>query len=184
MNITIIRAVSLALFGGVAAFLAFGPGAGHGVRLLALLLGWASCLHFGAGVDGLKRSVIHSLAGAILSLAAVLFAAQYSASGKAIEFPLWVAIGVAVTLGIVALAARVSAFADTAGLLIGYAAIAGTAQSVALDMFLAPSPENPALGVLLSLVIGAVFAYGAEALEQALATRIGRQFQEKAPASG
>ena len=68
MNIIASRAVGFALFGGLAAFLAFGPASAH-VQILALLLGWASYSHFDGKLDGLKRAVIHGLGGALLGIA-------------------------------------------------------------------------------------------------------------------
>ena len=147
MNMIIIRAIGVALLGGLAAFLAFGPGAAYGLHALALLLGWASYSRFGGKLDGLAKSVAHSLAGAILGLAA---------------------IGVAVTLALLVLATRVALFADFVALLLGYAAMAGTAQGVQLEDFLAPSLGNPALGAVLSLLIGAFLACGADMLAEAL----------------
>ena len=55
------------------------------------------------------------------------------------------------------------------GLLLGYAAIVGTAsRSGELDAILAPSLENPAGIVVVSLIVGALFGYGADILVDAL----------------
>jgi hypothetical protein len=168
MNMIIIRAIGVALLGGLAAFLAFGPGAAYGLHALALLLGWASYSRFGGKLDGLAKSVAHSLAGAILGLAAIAFATQHAEFGRSVDFPIWAAIGVAVTLALLVLATRVALFADFVALLLGYAAMAGTAQGVQLEDFLAPSLGNPALGAVLSLLIGALLACGADMLAEAL----------------
>jgi len=168
MNMIIIRAIGVALLGGLAAFLAFGPGAAYGLHALALLLGWASYSGFGGKLDGLAKSVAHSLAGAILGLAAIAFATQHAEFGRSVDFPIWAAIGVAVTLALLVLATRVALFADFVALLLGYAAMAGTAQGVQLEDFLAPSLGNPALGAVLSLLIGAFLACGADMLAEAL----------------
>lgn len=172
MNITIIRAIGVALIGGLAAFLAFGPGAPHGAQLFSLLLGWTSYSRFGGKLDGFKRSILHSLAGVALALAAVAIAAQHASIGRTVDFAIWAAAGVAVTLVLLFLATKLPLLSDFGALLLGYAAIAGTAGGLSLDAFLSPSIANPALGVLISLLLGAFLACGADMLTDALEMRL------------
>ena len=106
MNIIASRAVGFALFGGLAAFLAFGPASAH-VQILALLLGWASYSHFDGKLDGLKRAVIHGLSGALLGIAAASFIAQHSRYGATIDFPVWAALGIGPTLALLVIATRI-----------------------------------------------------------------------------
>lgn len=172
MNIIIIRAIGVALIGGLAAFLAFGPGAPHGAQLLSLLLGWTSYSRFGGKLDGLKKSILHSLIGVALALAAVAFATQHAAIAPKVDFAVWAAAGVAVTLLLLFLATKLPLLSDFGALLLGYAAIAGTAGGLSLDAFLTPSIANPALGVLISLLFGAFFACDADLLTDALEKRL------------
>jgi len=169
MDIIASRAVSVALFGGLAAFLAFGPAAAH-VQILALLLGWVSYRHFNGGFDGLKKAIAHNLAGAALgAAAAVLVFSRHALHGAAIDFPAWAALGVAVTLALLVLTTKISLFGDIVGLLLGYAAIAAeAAQSANLEALLALSPENPAISVVISLLVGVLFGFGADSLADAL----------------
>ncbi len=174
MNIIASRAVGFALFGGLAAFLAFGPASAH-VQILALLLGWASYSHFDGKLDGLKRAVIHGLGGALLGTAAASFIAQHSRYGATIDFPVWVAFGIGPTLALLVIATRIQLLGDVVGLLLGYAAIVGTAsRSGELDAILAPSLENLAGIVVVSLIFGALFGYGADLLVDALGKLLSR----------
>lgn len=184
LNPIVVRVIGVALIGGLAAFLAFGPGAAHGLQILALLLGWASYGRFGGKLDGFKKSVLHSLAGGALGLVTVAFAAQHAAFGHGLDFPIWIAIGVAVTLALLTAATRLPLFSDFPALLLGYAAIAGSAKSAALEAFLQPSLENPALGVFLSLLIGAFFACGADMAADGLEKLTRRGVARAKPAAG
>ncbi len=174
MNIIASRAVGFALFGGLAAFLAFGPASAH-VQILALLLGWASYSHFDGKLDGLKRAVIHGLGGAVLGMGAASFIAQHSRYGTPVDFPIWAALGVAITLALLVIATKIQLLGDVTGLLLGYAAVIGTAsQSGALDAILAPSLENPVIVVVVSLIVGALFGYGADFVGDALGKLLSR----------
>jgi len=172
MNIIIIRAIGVALIGGLAAFLAFGPGAPHGAQFLSLLLGWASYSRFGGKLDGFKKSILHSLVGVALALAAVAFAVQHAAIAPRVDFAVWAATGVAVTVALLFLSTKLTPLSDFGALLLGYGAVAGTAGGLSLDAFLSPSISNPALGVLISLLLGAFLACGADMLTDALEKRL------------
>jgi len=175
MNIIIIRAVGVALIGGLAALLAFGPGAPHSAQLLALLLGWTSYSRFGGKLDGFKKSSLHSLVGVALALVAVAFAAQHSALAPRVDFAIWAAAGVAVTVALLFLSTKLPLLSDFGALLLGYAAVTGTVGGLSLDAFLSPSISNPALGVLVSLLLGAFLACGADMLADALEKRLPRR---------
>ncbi len=66
MTSTAIRADSIALFGGSAAFLAGGPRTPFGVQALPLLPGWESCSRFGGKLSGFLKSILHNAVGAAL----------------------------------------------------------------------------------------------------------------------
>ena len=174
MNIIASRAVGFALFGGLAAFLAFGPASAH-VQILALLLGWASYSHFNGGLPGLKRAVIHGLGGALLGIAAASFIVQHSRYGATIDFPIWAALGIAITLALLVVATKIQLLGDVVGLVLGYAAAVGTAsQGGSLEAIVAPSLENPAIVIVVSLIVGALFGYGADLFVDALGKLLSR----------
>ncbi|QGM46799.1 DUF1097 family protein [Methylocystis heyeri] len=165
MNLTLIfRIVAVAVIGGLTAYIAFGPGAEHGLRILALLLGWASYSRFGGKLSGFGQSVLHNLVGAAFALAAIALAVQHATLGRVFDFAIWSAISVALSLALLFFASRSPRISDFGALLIGYAAIAGTAGIGSLGAFLTPSLANPALGILLSLLIGALLACGVDYL--------------------
>ena len=170
MNLIASRAISIALFGGLVAFLSLGPAAGYGPQILAVFIAWASYYHFNRKLEGLKKSLITNLFGAAWGAVAVAFLSQQERFGAGVHFPAWAAIGVVITLAALVLATRLSLFDDIAGLLLGYVAMAGTAlQSAKLDIILSPSLENPVISVALSLIVGAALAYVADMIAEALA---------------
>jgi hypothetical protein len=168
MNFITFRAIAIGALGGLAAFLALGPGAGHGAELFALFVGVAGFYHFGGKLDGLKKTLFHYLFGAALGgLALVGLAAAPS------DAPLGPAalagIAVAVSLGLLVLASRLSALCDFPVAILAYASVAGAALADnRADKILAPSLENPLAAALLSLIAGALLGFVAETLAAAL----------------
>ena len=77
--------------------------------------------------------------------------------------------------------AKLSPSGDLVGALLGFAAIAGAAQIAELNAILRPSLANPAVGAVLSLMAGAIFAYMADASADAVGALRGGK-QSKAPA--
>ena len=79
MNLIASRAISIALFGGLVAFLSLGPAAGYGPQILAVFIAWASYYHFNGKLEGLKKSLITNLFGAAWGAVAVAFLSQHRA---------------------------------------------------------------------------------------------------------
>jgi hypothetical protein len=172
MSITAFRAVSIGLLAGLATFLALGPGAGHGPQLWAAFIAWASFIHLGGGLEGLKKTIIHNVFGALSGAVALGFATQFP-SGSSIDYPAWAAIGVASTICAVVLASRLPAFSDVASSLLGYVAIfIAAAPDIRMQKIVAPNLENPIVGVFASLIIGALLAFIAEAIADFLRKRL------------
>ncbi|CAN2534113.1 MAG TPA: DUF1097 domain-containing protein [Methylosinus sp.] len=164
MSITSFKAVSVAALGGLAAFLALGPAAPYGAQLFAALIGWAGYQHFGGKLDGLKKSIVHYLFGVLLAALALVVSTRLP-YGETIGAPAWTAIAVAITLGLLVLAAKLPALSEWPVALAAYATLLATTRA---DDIVALAPTNPALLATLSLIVGAIFALAAEQLAEAL----------------
>jgi hypothetical protein len=164
MSITSFRAVSVGALGGLAAFLALGPAAPYGAQLFAALIGWAGFTHFGGKLDGLTKSIPHYVFGVALA-ALALVAATRLPYGEAIGAAAWTAIAVAITLVLLVLASKLPALSEWPVSLAAYATLLATTRA---DDIVALAPNNPALLTALSLIVGAILAFAAERLAEAL----------------
>ncbi|MGD9657638.1 MAG: DUF1097 domain-containing protein [Methylocystis sp.] len=168
-----LRAAVVGVAAGVLAFLALGPTSAFGLQVWALLIGWASFLLLGGGLDGLRRSAIHSLFGACLAVGALIFA-THQPEALGVEFAVWAALGVALTVALVTLAARLPILSSIPASLLGYVSVlVATLPDYRIERILSPSIENPVLGAVASLIVGALFAYAAEEIAQRLRSRLG-----------
>ena len=171
MSIIAFRAVSIGLLAGVATFLTLGPAAGHGLRSWAVFIAWASFIHLGGGLEGLKKTISHNLFGAFLGSLALGFATQLPA-GLSISYAAWASIGVALGICAIVLASKLPALSDIASSLLGFAAILiGALPDVSIEKMVTPSLENPIVGVVASLILGALLAFIAEAIADLLRKR-------------
>jgi hypothetical protein len=174
MSIVVIRAVSIGLLAGLATFLTLGPSVGYGLQIWAVFIAWACFFHLGGGLEGLKKTIIHNLFGVIVGVVAMGFATQLP-SGILISYAAWAAIGVAVTICVIVLASQIPMLADVPSSLLGYVAILmATLPDNRLERMLAPALENPILGVVASLVVGASVAFVAEVVADFLHARFAR----------
>lgn len=168
MSISTYRAVSVGALGGVAAFLAEGPVAQYGAQLFPVLIGWAGYYHFGEKLEGLKKSLLHYLVGAVLAAAALIIAARFP-YGAELGAASRTAIAVAVTLGVLVVASRLTALSDFPVAVLGYATLIGLAGgSERGDRLLTLSYDNPLVVAILSLFAGVIFALLSDYLAEAL----------------
>jgi multidrug transporter EmrE-like cation transporter len=159
---------------GQLAFLALGPTASLGLQVWAVLTGWALCLLLGGGLGGLRRSTIQSLFGACVALVALAFA-THQPDTLGIDFAAWAALGVALTVALATLAARLPTLASIPASLLGYVSVlVATLPDYRIESIFTPSIENPAVGAVVSLMIGALFACAAEDVAQRLRSRFDR----------
>lgn len=168
MSISIYRAVSVGALGGVAAFLAEGPAAHYGAQLFPILIGWAAYYHFGGKIDGVTKALLHLLAGVVLAGVALALATRLP-YGAALGASAWTAIAVAVTLGVLVCASRLSALSDFAVAILGYAtlfALVGVSERG--ERIIALSQDNPLAVAVLSLLAGVIFALLSDYLTEAL----------------
>ena len=168
MSISTYRAVSIGALGGVAAFLVEGPAAHYGAQLFPILIGWAGYYHFGGKIEGVKKALLHLLAGVVLAGVALALSSRLP-YGETLGAPAWTAIAVAITLAVLVFASRLSALSDFAVAILGYAtlfALAGVSDRG--ERIIALSQENPLAVAVLSLLAGVIFALLSDYLTEAL----------------
>lgn len=170
MSIITALAVSIGLLGGLLAWLLLGPLGASGIQLWAAFIAWASYYSAGGKEAGLKASLLGGIWGAIMGWAALMGVNALSGSG--FEVPVAAAISVGVTVFLMILGANIPALASIPSAVYGYASTAAFALLAGkLGALTVPAlGENPLLTVIVSFVVGSIFAYVSEKIAGALAT--------------
>ena len=148
-------AVSIAVLGGIWAFLALNPLAGVALVWVGFIA-WGCYFHTGGDIAALQKTIAGMSYGAIIAAIALYLVNSgiFSALGV-----LAAPIIIGVTVFLLVIVAGVSLLSVVPANVYGYAATAGlaltagtAANATAMDL------SNPALLVIISTVIGAVFA--------------------------
>ena len=148
-------AVSIAVLGGIWAFLALNPLAGVALVWVGFIA-WGCYFHTGGDTAALQKTIAGMSYGAIIAAIALYLVNSgiFSALGV-----LAAPIIIGVTVFLLVIVAGVSLLSVVPANVYGYAATAGlaltagtAANATAMDL------SNPALLVIISTVIGAVFA--------------------------
>ncbi len=140
-------ALSIAVLGGIWAFLALNPLAWHGIALVWVgFIAWGCYFHKGGDTPALQKTIAGMIFGAVMAGIALYLVSSGVFSGLgALGAPLAIAITV-FPLVIVAGAELLSVVPAN---VYGYAATAG--NTTAMDL------SNPVILVAVSTVLGAVF---------------------------
>ncbi|WP_047552740.1 DUF1097 domain-containing protein [Methylotenera sp. G11] len=147
-------ALSIAVLGGVWAFLALGPLAGS-VLVWAGFIAWGSYFHTGGDGAALQKTIAGMIYGAVVAgVALALVVANPVGLGAAIAAPVYVAV----TVFFLVIVAGINLLSVVPANVYGYAATAGYALSTnTANLTMMPNLTNPVLLVALSVVIGALF---------------------------
>lgn len=154
-------AISIGVLGGVATWLFVGPLGGLGLQIWAAFIAWAAYFHSGGTQAALKSNVPAHIFGAIVAwVVFVLLGALAPSLGVPVAAGILVCLGVVVMV----LGANVAALGSIPSSVYGFACVAGYT--------LLPPAAAPTLGVLaipavniiVSMVIGAVFAFVSDKL--------------------
>lgn len=146
--------VSIALLGGLWAFLALGPLAGS-VLVWAGFIAWGSFFHTGGDNAALQKTIVGMIYGAVLAGVA-LYLVGLNPLGLAA--PVGPAVYIAVTVFFLVIVANIGILSCVPANVYGYAATAGYALSKAdAGSVTATDLTNPVLLVAVSAVLGAVF---------------------------
>lgn len=147
-------ALSIAILGGVWAFLALGPLAGS-VLVWAGFIAWGSYFHTGGDNAALQKTIVGMIYGAVVAgVALALVVANPVGLGDAIAAPVYVGV----TVFFLVIVAGINLLSVVPANVYGYAATAGYALSTnTANLTTAADLTNPVLLVALSAVIGALF---------------------------
>lgn len=150
MDIITALAVSIGLLGAVATYLFLTVGV---IQIWAGFIGWASFYHCGGGTTGLRKSVLANLWGVVMAYIALLAITQINTG---LPGPLWPAIVVGVTAGILVLGAKIEALNIIPATVYGYASTAGYGLLSGASLTTLTA-ANPLICIAVSLVIGGLF---------------------------
>ena len=146
--------VSIALLGGLWAFLALGPLAGS-VLVWAGFIAWGSFFHAGGDNAALQKTIAGMVYGAVLAGVA-LYLVGLNPLGLAA--PVGPAVYIAATVFFLVIVANVGLLSCVPANVYGYAATAAYAlQTANAGSVTATDLTNPVLLVAVSAVLGAVF---------------------------
>lgn len=168
MNLITALAIVIGVMGGVATWLYVGPLAGLGLAIWATFIAWACFFHCGGKEDGLKNTIVANIWGAVMATVAIALITRAPFAG-AFGAGVWVAI----TVGVMILAAQVPFLSAIPAAVYGYAATAAfflmglkwTPPVDALDFSLGTGPFTT---IVVSMVIGAVLGYVSEKIAGAI----------------
>jgi hypothetical protein len=147
-------ALSIAVLGGVWAFLALGPLAGS-VLVWAGFIAWGCYFHTGGDGAALQKTMVGMIYGAVVAgVALALVVANPIGLAAAIAAPVYIAV----TVFFLVIVAGINLLSVVPANVYGYAATAGYALSTnTANLTTTPDLTNPVLLVALSVVIGALF---------------------------
>jgi hypothetical protein len=147
-------ALSIAILGGVWAFLALGPLAGS-VLVWAGFIAWGSYFHTGGDNAALQKTIAGMVYGAVLAGVAL---ALVGANPLGLAGAAGPAVYIAVTVFFLVIVAGQNLLSVVPANVYGYAATAAYAlQTTGAGSVTATDLSNPVLLVSLSVVLGAIF---------------------------
>jgi len=147
-------ALSIAILGGVWAFLALGPLAGY-VLVWVGFIAWGTYFALGADTAALQKTIIGMIYGAVIAGVAL---ALVGANPLGLAGAIGPAIYIAVTVFLLVIVANIPLLSSVPANVYGYAATAGYAlQTTGAGSPTAMDLTNPVLLVAISVVLGAVF---------------------------
>jgi Protein of unknown function (DUF1097) len=160
-------AVSIAILGGVWAFLALNPLAGVALVWVGFIA-WGCYFHTGGDTAALQKTIAGMSYGAVIAAIALYLVSSGMLDGLGV---LAAPVIIGVTVFLLVIVAGINLLSVVPANVYGYAATAGlaltagtAANATMLDL------SNPALIVIISTVVGAVFAMASGKLAGMLGT--------------
>jgi hypothetical protein len=168
MNLVARLALVISLLGAFATWLFLGPLAAFGLQIWAAFIMWGAFYHCGGGVSGFKAALAGGVWGAIVAAVALVLIAKVGGGS------LGAAICVGITVAIFILGANISLLAVIPAAVYGYSAVAALALlKPGEDIFSVEIVTNPLINIVLSMIIGSLFAFMSEKIVEMLATQAG-----------
>jgi Protein of unknown function (DUF1097) len=168
MNLVARLALVISVLGALATWLFLGPLAAFGLQIWAAFIMWGCFYHCGGSVSGFKAAFAGAIWGATMAAVALALIAKVGGG------PSGAAICVGMTVAIFILGANISLLAVIPAAVYGYSAVAALALlKPGEDIFSAEIVNNPVINIVLSMVIGSLFAFASEKIVEMLGTRPG-----------
>ena len=148
--------VSVAILGGIWAFIALGPLAGYTLVWVGFIA--AGCF-FAAGGDtkALTKTIVGMVYGAIIAWIALLIIANVPVPQLG---AVWPAIIVGITVFFLVIVASAEPLSCVPANVYGYAALVGyTLSAGAMGALTAPNNSNPLFLTVVSAILGAILGY-------------------------
>lgn len=170
MNLVTALAIVIGALSVLLVWLFTDPMGGLALSVWAAFIAWGSFFHCGGGEAGLKNSVLAAIWGSICATIALVLANSGMLGGLG---TLALPVIVGLTVALMVFGAHVPVFSAIPAAVYGYAAAAafalmgnhvGDALSMGIDTM-------PALNIIVSMVIGAVFGYVSEKIAGTLAAK-------------
>lgn len=168
MSQLVALSISIAVLGGVWAFIALGPL--HTYTLVWVgFIAWGCFFHSGGDVKALSKTIAGTIYGAVIAWIALLIIVKLPVPGLG---TIWPALVVGVTVFFLVIVATIDFLSAVPANVYGYAAFVGyTLSKGATGDLTAGSPANPIVPLVISLVLGALFGYVSGQAANALAAR-------------
>lgn len=168
MTTLVALAISVGLLGGIATLIFLGVG---GILIWAAFAAWACYFHSGGNMDALKSTVVCNAFGVVVAWIAALIILGIPLA-NVLSLPLWAGIVVAITVAAYILAAHANLLSSIPGTTYGYACtfafLLQTPGKLDMAVLTSPTLDNALVVVVLSMVIGALFAHASGQLAGAL----------------
>ena len=159
MNAIVATAVSVGVLGGIAAWLFLSVGS---ILIWAAFAAWACYFHSGGDQAALKSTIICNILGVVAAWVAALVILAIPLA-EVLTLPVWAGVVVIITVAIYILLAQVEVFASVPGTTYGYACtfayLLQTPDKLNLDTLTSVTMSNALIVVIISMVIGAIFAF-------------------------
>jgi len=159
MNAIVATAVSVGVLGGIATWLFLSVGS---ILIWAAFAAWACYFHSGGDQAALKSTIICNILGVVAAWVAALVILAIPLA-EVLTLPVWAGIVVIITVAIYILLAQVEVFASVPGTTYGYACtfayLLQTPDKLNLDTLTSVTMSNALIVVIVSMVIGAIFAF-------------------------
>ena len=154
MSVLIALTISIGLLAVVATWLFLGPLAAFHMQIWQAFVAWASFFHNGGKTDGLVKTVVCMVFGAVVGMGSVMIIGPLGGLG-ALAAPVAVGIGAAVLV----LGAHLPFLAAIPSSVYGFATVAGLIL-LGKDM----TPTAAIVPTILSIIVGAAFGWVSEQL--------------------
>ena len=159
MNAIVATAVSVGVLGGIATWLFLSIGS---ILIWAAFAAWACYFHSGGDQAALKSTIICNILGVVAAWVAALVILAIPLA-EVLTLPVWAGIVVIITVAIYILLAQIEVFASVPGTTYGYACtfafLLQTPDKLNIDTLTSVTMSNALIVVVISMVIGAIFAF-------------------------